>query len=105
MNEAVHSFFYWCRKGCRKGYSLVEWKAHVWHPCLHSLSVYQRLAFRVPTSDVSVADLVVRIEKEVSYDEIKAAIKEAASSGPFKGIIEYVKDAVVSTDFVGHCCC
>ncbi|KAK0189631.1 glyceraldehyde 3-phosphate dehydrogenase [Armillaria mellea] len=60
------------------------------------------LAFRVPTSDVSVVDLVARIEKEASYDEIKAAIKEAASSGPLKGIIEYTEDAVVSTDFVGH---
>ncbi|PBK71925.1 glyceraldehyde 3-phosphate dehydrogenase [Armillaria solidipes] len=60
------------------------------------------LAFRVPTSDVSVVDLVARIEKEATYDEIKAAIKEAASSGPLKGIIEYTEDAVVSTDFVGH---
>jgi len=59
------------------------------------------LSFRVPTLDVSVVDLVVRLENSASYDEIKAAVKEAAD-GPFKGIIEYTDDAVVSADFVGH---
>jgi glyceraldehyde 3-phosphate dehydrogenase len=59
------------------------------------------LAFRVPTSDVSVVDLVVRIEKSATYDDIKAAIKEAAS-GPLAGILEYTDEDVVSTDFVGH---
>jgi glyceraldehyde 3-phosphate dehydrogenase len=59
------------------------------------------LAFRVPTIDVSVVDLVVRLEKEATYDEIKAAVKEAAN-GPLKGILEYTEDAVVSADFVGH---
>jgi len=59
------------------------------------------LSFRVPISDVSVVDLVVRIEKSASYDEIKAAVKEAAD-GPLKGIIEYTDEDVVSTDFVGH---
>jgi glyceraldehyde 3-phosphate dehydrogenase len=59
------------------------------------------LAFRVPTIDVSVVDLVVRIEKSATYDEIKATIK-AASEGPLKGIIEYTEDDVVSADFVGH---
>jgi len=59
------------------------------------------LAFRVPTIDVSVVDLVVRLEKSASYDDIKAAAKEAAD-GPLKGIIEYTDDAVVSADFVGH---
>ncbi|KAL0579210.1 hypothetical protein V5O48_002772 [Marasmius crinis-equi] len=59
------------------------------------------LAFRVPTPDVSVVDLVVRTEKSVSYDEIKQAIKEAAE-GPLKGIVAYTEDNVVSTDFVGH---
>lgn len=58
------------------------------------------LAFRVPTNDVSVVDLVVRLEKEASYDEIKHAIKEAAN-GPYKGIVEYTEDSVVSTDFIG----
>jgi len=59
------------------------------------------LSFRVPTIDVSVVDLVVRLEKEATYDEIKAAVKEAAD-GPLKGILEYTEDAVVSADFVGH---
>jgi len=58
------------------------------------------MAFRVPTPDVSVVDLVVRLEKGASYDEIKATIKEAAN-GPLKGILEYTEDEVVSTDFVG----
>lgn len=59
------------------------------------------LAFRVPTLDVSVVDLVVRLEKGATYDEIKATVKEA-SEGAYKGIIEYTEDAVVSTDFIGH---
>lgn len=59
------------------------------------------LAFRVPTNDVSVVDLVVRLEKSASYDEIKQAVKEA-SDGPLKGIIEYTDDLVVSTDFIGN---
>jgi len=59
------------------------------------------LAFRVPTLDVSVVDLVVRIEKSASYEEIKIAIKEA-SEGHLKGIIAYTEDDVVSTDFIGH---
>ncbi|KAF8595604.1 glyceraldehyde-3-phosphate dehydrogenase [Ceratobasidium sp. AG-I] len=59
------------------------------------------LAFRVPTADVSVVDLVVRLEKGASYDEIKAAMKEA-SEGEYKGIIGYTEDHVVSTDFIGE---
>jgi len=59
------------------------------------------LSFRVPTLDVSVVDLVVRLEKEASYDDIKAAIKEA-SSGPMNGILAYTEDAVVSSDFIGN---
>ncbi|KAI0063323.1 glyceraldehyde 3-phosphate dehydrogenase [Artomyces pyxidatus] len=58
------------------------------------------LAFRVPTNDVSVVDLVVRLEKSATYDEIKAALKEAAE-GPYKGILDYTEDLVVSTDFIG----
>ena len=46
------------------------------------------LAFRVPTVDVSVVDLVVRLEKEASYDEIKAAMKEASET-THKGILGY----------------
>jgi len=59
------------------------------------------MAFRVPTNDVSVVDLVVRLEKSATYDEIKAAIKKAAD-GPLKGILAYTEDAVVSTDFIGE---
>ncbi|XP_028778546.1 glyceraldehyde-3-phosphate dehydrogenase, cytosolic [Neltuma alba] len=60
------------------------------------------MAFRVPTVDVSVVDLTVRLEKGASYDEIKAAIKEA-SEGSLKGVLGYTEDDVVSTDFVGDC--
>jgi len=59
------------------------------------------LSFRVPTLDVSVIDLVVRLEKSATYDDIKKAVKDAAN-GPLKGIVEYTEDAVVSSDFVGH---
>nr|ACV88092.1 glyceraldehyde-3-phosphate dehydrogenase 1 [Pilobolus crystallinus] len=59
------------------------------------------MAFRVPTPDVSVVDLTVRLEKPASYDEIKAAMKKAAEVGPMKGILGYTEDEVVSTDFVG----
>ena len=58
------------------------------------------LAFRVPTIDVSVVDLVVRLEKAATYDEIKAAVK-AAADGPLKGVVGYTDEAVVSTDFTG----
>jgi glyceraldehyde 3-phosphate dehydrogenase len=59
------------------------------------------LAFRVPTLDVSVVDLVVRLEKDATYDDIKATIKEAAN-GSLKGILGYTEEAVVSTDFIGN---
>lgn len=58
------------------------------------------MAFRVPTADVSVVDLTVRLEKDTSYEEIKKAFK-SASEGDLKGIIGYTEDAVVSQDFVG----
>ncbi len=58
------------------------------------------MAFRVPTADVSVVDLTVRLAKETSYDEIKKAMK-AASEGPLKGILGYTDELVVSQDFVG----
>lgn len=58
------------------------------------------MAFRVPTPNVSVVDLTVRLVKGASYDEIKAAMKEA-SEGAMKGILGYTEDAVVSTDFNG----
>jgi glyceraldehyde 3-phosphate dehydrogenase len=58
------------------------------------------MSFRVPTLDVSVVDLVCRLDKPATYDEIKKAVKEA-SEGPLKGIIGYTEDKVVSTDFIG----
>lgn len=57
------------------------------------------MAFRVPTADVSVVDLTVRLEKSATYDEIKAAVKEA-SENELKGILGYTEDSVVSTDFI-----
>ncbi len=61
------------------------------------------MSFRVPTPDVSVVDLTCRLEKSATYDEIKAAVKEA-SEGALKGILGYTEDDVVSTDFVGEYC-
>jgi len=58
------------------------------------------MAFRVPTPNVSVVDLTVRLGKECSYDDIKAAMKSAAE-GPLKGFLGYTEDDVVSQDFVG----
>ncbi|CAL8257314.1 unnamed protein product [Boreogadus saida] len=58
------------------------------------------MAFRVPTPNVSVVDLTVRLEKPATYDDIKKVIK-AASEGPMKGILGYTEDQVVSTDFNG----
>merc|ERR1712087_131039 len=58
------------------------------------------MAFRVPTADVSVVDLTVRVQKEASYEDICAKIKEA-SEGSMKGILGYTDEALVSTDFVG----
>merc|ERR1712084_109357 len=57
------------------------------------------MAFRVPTPDVSVVDLTCNLAKEASYDEIVAAIKEAAA-GDMAGILDWTEDEVVSTDFV-----
>ena len=59
------------------------------------------MAFRVPTSDVSVVDLTVVLAKETTYDAIKAAMKEA-SEGALKGILGYTEEKVVSTDFRGE---
>ncbi len=58
------------------------------------------MSLRVPTVDVSVVDLTVRLEKETNYDEIKKVMRDAAE-GPLKGIVGYTEDAVVSQDFVG----
>ena len=57
------------------------------------------MAFRVPTADVSVVDLTVRLEKSASYDEIKAAMK-LASETTMAGVLGYTEDSVVSSDFI-----
>jgi glyceraldehyde 3-phosphate dehydrogenase len=57
------------------------------------------MAFRVPTVDVSVVDLTVRLEKSASFEEVKAALKDA-SENELKGILGYTEEGVVSQDFV-----
>jgi len=61
------------------------------------------MSFRVPTSDVSVVDLTVELEKDASYAEICAEMK-AQSEGALKGVLGYTDDKVVSTDFRGESC-
>lgn len=58
------------------------------------------MAFRVPTPDVSVVDLTVRLAKPATYEDVKKAMKDA-SEGELKGILGYTEDDVVSTDFLG----
>jgi glyceraldehyde 3-phosphate dehydrogenase len=58
------------------------------------------MSFRVPVADVSVVDLVVRLKTPATYEDIKAAMKEA-SEGDLKGILGYTEDEVVSEDFKG----
>jgi len=57
------------------------------------------MAFRVPTTDVSVVDLTVKLTKDATYAEICQKIREA-SEGPMNGILGYTEDEVVSSDFV-----
>merc|ERR1712113_1334102 len=57
------------------------------------------IAFRIPTPDVSVVDLTCRLEKPAKYEDIVAAIKEAAA-GPMAGVLDWTNDEVVSTDLV-----
>ena len=58
------------------------------------------MAFRVPTADVSVVDLTVKLEKSTSYDEVMAAL-ENASNTSMSGILGFTKELVVSQDFIG----
>jgi glyceraldehyde 3-phosphate dehydrogenase len=66
------------------------------------------MAFRVPTSDVSVVDLTVELNAEASYAEICAAMKAASEgaieSGGMRGVLGYTEDKVVATDFRGESC-
>ena len=59
------------------------------------------MAFRVPTSDVSVVDLTVELNQAASYDDVCAAMKAASEAGQLKGVLGYTTDKVVSTDFRG----
>ena len=59
------------------------------------------MSFRVPVADVSVVDLTARLEKPATYEQIKAAMKEA-SEGYLKGVLGYTEDEVVSSDFIGN---
>jgi glyceraldehyde 3-phosphate dehydrogenase len=58
------------------------------------------MAFRVPTANVSVVDLTVKLEKDTSYEEIKSVMKKHADSD-MKNILGYTEEGVVSQDFVG----
>jgi glyceraldehyde 3-phosphate dehydrogenase len=58
------------------------------------------MAFRVPTANVSVVDLTIRLSKETSYEEIKATMKKHAETD-LKNILGYTEEPVVSQDFVG----
>ena len=60
------------------------------------------MAFRVPTSDVSVVDLTVELDKPAKYEEICAAMKAAATSGDLAGVLAYTDEKVVATDFRGR---
>jgi glyceraldehyde 3-phosphate dehydrogenase len=60
------------------------------------------MAFRVPTSDVSVVDLTVELNQEAKYADICAAMKAASQSGDLAGVLAYTDEKVVSTDFRGR---
>ena len=60
------------------------------------------MAFRVPTSDVSVVDLTVELNNDADYGDICAAMKAASESGDLAGVLDYTEDKVVSTDFRGR---
>ena len=63
------------------------------------------MALRVPTADVSVVDLTVRLSKSTTYEEICQAMKKA-SEGPMKGILAYCDEQLVSSDFISsHLLC
>ena len=62
------------------------------------------MAFRVPTSDVSVVDLTCELINPATYEQIVAAMLAASQSGPLKGVLGFTNDKVVSTDFRGETC-
>jgi len=60
------------------------------------------MAFRVPTLDVSVVDLVVRLEINTTYEDIVKTVKNAANEEQYKGIMGFTDESLVSTDFIGN---
>ncbi|MBM4373575.1 MAG: type I glyceraldehyde-3-phosphate dehydrogenase [Deltaproteobacteria bacterium] len=62
---------------------------------------FEGIAVRVPTTDVSLVDLTVETEKDVTVAEINAAMKKAASEGPMKDVLDYVDVELVSGDYIG----
>ena len=60
------------------------------------------IAIRVPTPDVSLTDLAVEVERATTIDEVNAAFKAAAESGPLKGILQYTEVELVSSDYIGN---
>jgi glyceraldehyde 3-phosphate dehydrogenase len=64
------------------------------------------IAVRVPTPDVSFTDLAVVVDKAVTVEQVNAAFKKAASSGPLEGYLAYTEEELVSSDFIGdpHSC-
>jgi glyceraldehyde 3-phosphate dehydrogenase len=59
------------------------------------------MSIRVPTPDVSLTDLVAQVERPTSVAEVNAKFKEAAASGPLKGVLAYSEEPLVSTDYIG----
>lgn len=59
------------------------------------------MAFRVPVADVSVVDLTCTLKTDVTYDQIKETMKKASESPQYKGILAYIDEEVVSSDFIG----
>jgi glyceraldehyde 3-phosphate dehydrogenase len=62
------------------------------------------MAFRIPTSDVSVVDLTCELNNPTTYEQIVAAMKAASESGPLQGVLGFTNEKVVSTDFRGETC-
>jgi glyceraldehyde 3-phosphate dehydrogenase len=60
------------------------------------------ISIRVPTPDVSLTDLAVVVEKAVTVDQVNAAFKKAAASGPLEGILDYSDEELVSSDYIGN---
>ena len=73
--------------------------------CCHKLNgKLTGMAFRVPTSDVSVVDLTVELEQGCQLRRNLCNAMKAASEGSMKGVLAYTEDSVVSTDFRGEAC-